>query len=78
MDSSYSSYSCTCLSESDVYTNYKFCGKKEDHIQFYKDVDLQSQTVYVDKKNLGNNIHILQDSARGNIKQVLVKILFQI
>ena len=49
-------------SESNLYTNLK------------KNIDLQSQTIYDDKKNSKKGLHILEDYASGvqvgDIKQV--------
>ena len=46
-------------SDSKLYTNFEFCEGK-NHKQLQKYIDLQSQAIYVDKKNLKKSLHIFR------------------
>ena len=45
---------------------------------FLNDVDLQSQEVHADKKILQNILQTSKDSASGDIKHILVKIMINL
>ena len=56
---------CLIFSENDskLYTNFEFCeGEKHKHL---KNIVLQSQAIYDDKKNPKKSLHILEDGASG-------------
>ena len=71
---------CTSLSESDSkqYTNFEFCEKEEEDLKHFKNTFIYKASNRVDPKNQEHNLHILEDSASGDIEQVIVKKILKI
>ena len=71
------SYTCLSESDSEQFTNFEFCEIK-DHKHLQKKNLIYKAKQFVLTKNLKKIQHILEDSASGDIEQVIVKILFEI
>ena len=48
-----------------LYTNFAFCEEEKKSQLSRKHIDLQSQVIHNDKKNLKKSLYILEDGASG-------------
>ena len=58
-------------SDSKIHINFEFWEGK-NHKDLKKQIDVQSQAIYVDQKTFEKNLHVLEDSASTFIEHIII------